>query len=80
MRARPRGHTAGQAAAGRGATPNPMRVPHHPNRDCRCGRFQHTERVRAANPVTYVSKDAPPFLIMHGLAMARSRMARACAC
>jgi acetyl esterase/lipase len=26
------------------------------------------ERVRAANPVTYVRGDAPPFLIMHGLA------------
>lgn len=25
------------------------------------------ERVRAANPITYVGKDAPPFLIMHGL-------------
>ena len=25
-------------------------------------------RVRAASPITYVSKDAPPFLIMHGLA------------
>jgi acetyl esterase/lipase len=26
------------------------------------------ERVRAASPMTYVGKDAPPFLIMHGLA------------
>ena len=26
------------------------------------------DRVRAASPITYVSKDAPPFLIMHGLA------------
>jgi len=26
------------------------------------------ERVRAASPLTYVHKDAPPFLIMHGLA------------
>lgn len=26
------------------------------------------DRVRAANPLTYVGKDAPPFLIMHGLA------------
>ncbi|HEU4893377.1 MAG TPA: alpha/beta hydrolase [Vicinamibacterales bacterium] len=26
------------------------------------------DRVRAASPLTYVSKDAPPFLIMHGLA------------
>ena len=26
------------------------------------------DRVRAASPMTYVSKDAPPFLIMHGLA------------
>ena len=26
------------------------------------------ERVRAASPITYVGKDAPPFLIMHGLA------------
>jgi acetyl esterase/lipase len=26
------------------------------------------ERVRAASPISYVGKDAPPFLIMHGLA------------
>ena len=26
------------------------------------------DRVRAASPLTYVGKDAPPFLIMHGLA------------
>jgi acetyl esterase/lipase len=26
------------------------------------------DRVRAANPITYVGKNAPPFLIMHGLA------------
>jgi acetyl esterase/lipase len=26
------------------------------------------DRVRAASPITYVSKNAPPFLIMHGLA------------
>jgi acetyl esterase/lipase len=26
------------------------------------------DRVRAASPITYVTKDAPPFLIMHGLA------------
>jgi acetyl esterase/lipase len=26
------------------------------------------ERVRAANPMTYVGPNAPPFLIMHGLA------------
>jgi len=26
------------------------------------------DRVRAASPITYVGKDAPPFLIMHGLA------------
>jgi len=26
------------------------------------------DRVRAASPITYVAKDAPPFLIMHGLA------------
>ena len=26
------------------------------------------ERVRAANPLTYVRAGAPPFLIMHGLA------------
>lgn len=26
------------------------------------------DRVRAANPLTYVGNDAPPFLIMHGLA------------
>jgi acetyl esterase/lipase len=27
-----------------------------------------SDRVRAASPITYVSKNAPPFLIMHGLA------------
>jgi fermentation-respiration switch protein FrsA (DUF1100 family) len=26
------------------------------------------DRVRAASPVTYIRDDAPPFLIMHGLA------------
>ena len=26
------------------------------------------DRVRAASPMTYIGKDAPPFLIMHGLA------------
>ena len=26
------------------------------------------DRVRAASPITYVGRDAPPFLIMHGLA------------
>jgi acetyl esterase/lipase len=26
------------------------------------------DRVRAASPISYVGKDAPPFLIMHGLA------------
>jgi len=26
----------------------------------------HLDRAKAASPVTYVSKDAPPFLIMHG--------------
>ena len=26
------------------------------------------DRVRAASPITYVGKDAPPFMIMHGLA------------
>ena len=26
------------------------------------------DRVREASPLTYVSKNAPPFLIMHGLA------------
>ena len=33
-------------------------------------RYQQTvpDRVRAASPITYVGKDAPPFLIMHGLA------------
>ena len=27
---------------------------------------EHPEKVKAANPITYVSKDDPPFLIMHG--------------
>ena len=27
---------------------------------------QHPQRVAEANPITYVSKDAPPFLIVHG--------------
>ena len=27
---------------------------------------EHQDRVARANPVTYVSKDAPPFLIVHG--------------
>jgi acetyl esterase/lipase len=27
---------------------------------------QHRDRVAAANPITYVTADAPPFLIMHG--------------
>lgn len=28
--------------------------------------LEHPERVRRANPVTYVTADAPPFLIVHG--------------
>ncbi len=27
---------------------------------------EHPDRVRRANPITYVTKDAPPFLIVHG--------------
>ena len=27
----------------------------------------HRDRVAAANPITYVSGDEPPFLIMHGM-------------
>lgn len=27
---------------------------------------QHPDRVAAANPITYVTADAPPFLVVHG--------------
>jgi len=63
------GAPAGQAAAGRGATATPHDDPASPESRLLGAAVQSApERVRAANPVTYVSKDAPPFLIMHGLA------------
>jgi acetyl esterase/lipase len=58
-----------QAPGGRGATPTPHDDPSSPESRLLGAAVQSApDRVRAANPVTYVSKEAPPFLIMHGLA------------
>ncbi len=54
------------AAGGRGATPHDD--PASPESRLLGAAVQTVpERVRAASPITYVGKEAPPFLIMHGL-------------
>ena len=73
------GAAAGPAAAGPGAPAGPAAgggrrsVPHDdpasPESRLVGGAVQTVpDRVREASPLTYVSKNAPPFLIMHGLA------------
>ena len=64
------GAPAGAAAAGRGGR---GAVPHDdaasPESRLLGAPVQSVpDRVRAASPITYVGKEAPPFLIMHGLA------------
>jgi acetyl esterase/lipase len=55
-------------AAGRGG-PTPHDAPSSPESRLIGAPVQTVpDRVRAANPITYVSGGAPPFLIMHGLA------------
>jgi acetyl esterase/lipase len=63
------------AAGTRGGAPGrgPGAVPHDdaasPESRLVGGPVQNVpDRVRAASPITYVGKNAPPFLIMHGLA------------
>lgn len=57
----------GPPGGGRGAIPHDD--PASPESRLLGGAVQTVpDRVRAASPLTYVSKDAPPFLIMHGLA------------
>ncbi len=65
---RRRRRAAGAAAAGgRGAVPHDD--PASPESRLLGAAVQTVpDRVRAASPITYVGKDAPPFLIMHGLA------------
>jgi acetyl esterase/lipase len=56
----------GRRGAGRGATPHDD--PASPESRLLGAAVQTVpERVRAASPITYVGKEAPPFLIMHGL-------------
>ena len=56
-----------RAAAARRQCPTTIR--RRPSRDWSVAPVQTVpDRVRAASPMTYVGKDAPPFLIMHGLA------------
>ena len=58
---------AGARGGGRGAVPHDD--PGSPESRLVGGAVQSVlDRVRAASPLTYVGKEAPPFLIMHGLA------------
>ena len=66
----PAGSGAGGArAGGRGPGSVPHDDPASPESRLLGAALQSVpDRVRAASPLTYVGKDAPPFLIMHGLA------------
>ncbi len=62
-----------EASAGRGVVGGRGRVPHNdpasPESRLLGAAVQSApDLVRAASPMTYIGKDAPPFLIMHGLA------------
>ena len=60
---------AGAPAGGRGRGAVPHDDPASPESRLLGAAVQSVpDRVRAASPITYVGKDAPPFLIMHGLA------------
>ena len=62
-----RGGAAGPA--GRGGAPTPHDAPTSPESRLVGAPIQTVpDKVRAASPVTYVTGNAPPFLIMHGLA------------
>jgi acetyl esterase/lipase len=57
------------AAPGRGAAPAPHDAPTSPESRLVGAAIQTVpDKVRVASPLTYVGSDAPPFLIMHGLA------------
>ena len=59
----------GTAAPGRGRGMVPHDDPASPESRLLGAPIQTVpDRVRAASPITYVGKDAPPFLIVHGLA------------
>ena len=59
----------GPPAGGRGAAPTAHDDPASPESRLLGAPVQSAaDRVRAASPLTYAGKDAPPFLIMHGLA------------
>jgi acetyl esterase/lipase len=59
----------GRGGPGRGGAPQPHDAPTSPESRLVGAPIQTVpDRVRAANPITYVRADAPPFLIMHGLA------------
>lgn len=63
------GRAAGPGRAGRGGAPQPHDAPTSPESRLVGAAIQTVpDRVRAANPITYVGPHAPPFLIMHGLA------------
>jgi len=63
------GRGAGRGGPGRGGVPQPHDAATSPESRLVGAPVQTVpERVRAANPITYVRADAPPFLIMHGLA------------
>ena len=55
-------------AAGRGAVPHDDAAASPESRLVGAPVQTVPDRVRAASPISYVGKDAPPFLIMHGLA------------
>jgi acetyl esterase/lipase len=60
---------AGRGGAGRAGGPLPHDDPASPESRLLGGAVQTVlDRVRAASPLTYVGRNAPPFLIMHGLA------------
>jgi acetyl esterase/lipase len=63
------GRGAGRGGAGRGGAPQPHDAPTSPESRLVGAPIQTVpDRVRAANPITYVRPSAPPFLLMHGLA------------
>ena len=56
-------------AGGRGGAPGPHDAPTSPESRLVGAPIQTVpDKVRAASPMTYVTPNAPPFLIMHGLA------------
>ena len=63
------GRADGARGGGRGSGPVPHDDPSSPESRLLGAPVQTVpDRVQAASPLTYLGKDAPPFLIMHGLA------------